>query len=262
MNALSNAKLQFFNIGKYGGMYTDFADFSKSPRPFFSIGMILKGNGNFYVENSDTVSVSHGDIIIVPSAATYVSDWSGKPDIAYITFHFIFQSGFDGNIEIQRLSGFERLEDDFKFAYDNFTRSAQPFKVMSIFYNVLHKVYPKIKISSEKRISASIKKAVDYITVNYAGSITLPELCKIANLSQSRFFTLFKRETGMTPIEYKNRICVKNAEKLIASGDLSIEEISERLGFNSSSYFRRTFRAYTGKSPREYKNSFKNDLRL
>ena len=66
----------------------------------------------------------------------------------------------------------------------------------------------------------------------------------------------------MTPIEYKNRLCVQNAEKLLLTNDLSIEEISEKMGFNSASYFRRIFRKYVGKSPREYKNSVCADLRL
>lgn len=259
---LGNIKLQFLNIGKYGGVHTDTVDFSSTPRPFFSVGMILDGKGDFYEQSSKIVSVSPGDIIVVPSAVTYVSHWIGSPNISYITFHFIFEKGFGGNIPIQKIGGFEYLKNYFEFAYDNFSSIEQSFKILAVFYNILDKIYPKIKKSSEKQMPASIKKAIDYITQNCTNDITIKELASIANLSQSRFFAVFKAETGMTPIEYKNSLVIRSAEKLLLTADLSVDEICEKLGFNSSSYFRRTFKAYTGKSPREYKNSIKTDLRL
>ena len=262
MNIDINAKLQYFKIGKYGGIHAKTDDYSNTPRPYFSIGMILRGNGKFYTENSDVVNVSPGEIIIVPSAATYISHWHGTPNISFIIFHFIFDKDFEGNIPIQKISSFEHLKKDFEFAYENFSVPAHAFKVLSIFYNMLSEIFPSIKIISEKHINSSIKKAVDYITYNYTNNINIAELSKIANLSPSRFFTVFKKETGVSPIEYKNRISIRNAEKMLVSEDYSIEEISEKIGFNSASYFRRTFKAFTGKSPREYKNAFRENPKL
>lgn len=262
MNVISNAELSFLSIGKYGGVYTDTADFSDNPRPFFSIGMILSGEGKFCCENSEDVNVLKGDIIIVPTAATYISHWIGNPDISYITFHFILEKDFDGNIPIQKVCGLEHLIKDFVFAYDNFLTSEKPFKIISIFYGILDEVFPKIKMDAEKKIRTSVKKAADYITFNYTSNITAQELSAIANLSPSRFFTVFKKETGFTPIEYKNRICIRNAGKMLLTSDLSVEEIAEKLGFNSSSYFRRTFRAFTGMSPSEYRNSIKTEFKI
>lgn len=262
MNILTNTRLQFLNIGKYGGTHTDTADFSNTPRPFFSIGMILDGTGDFYEQNYGCVSVCPGDIIIVPNAATYISHWTGNPYISYITFHFILENGFGKNIPIQKICGFGHLTKDFCLAYDNFANSEMSFKILSIFYGILHEIFPKIKKSSEKQLYTSVKKAVDYITLNYTNNITIAELAETANLSPSRFFAVFKSETGTTPIEYKNRICIRNAEKMLLTDDLSVEEIGEKLGFNSASYFRRTFKAYTGKSPREYKNGIKASLKL
>lgn len=262
MNIQPNGELKFLNIGKYGGMYTDTADFSDNPRPFFSIGMILNGKGDFCEQKSDPVHVDPGDMIIVPDAARYLSHWSGSPVISYITFHFILEESFGGNISIQKVCGLEHLTKDFIFAYDNFSTAQRPFKVLSIFYNLLDEVIPKIQRNSEKQIRTSVKKAIDYITFHYKENIAIQELAAIANLSASRFFTVFKEETGVTPIEYKNRICIKNAEKMLLTSDLSIEEIAEKLGFNSSAYFRRTFKAFTGQSPREYKNNIKTGLKI
>ena len=61
-----NMELKFLNIGKYDGMYNFTADFSDNPRPFFSIGMILSGKGDFCEQKSNPVHVDPGDIITVP----------------------------------------------------------------------------------------------------------------------------------------------------------------------------------------------------
>lgn len=262
MNILTNTRLQFLNIGKYGGMYADTADFSGTPRPFFSIGMILNGTGDFYEKNYGRVSVFPGDIIIVPNAATYISRWTGNPHIEYITFHFILENGFENNIPIQKISGYEHLTKYFCLAYNNFANSEMSFKILSIFYGIVHEIFPKIKKSSAKQLCTSVKKAVDYITLHYTNYITIAELAEMANLSPSRFFTVFKKETGFTPIAYKNHICIRNAKKMLLISDLSIEQIAEKLGFNSSSYFRRTFKAFVGQSPIKYRNSIKTELRI
>ena len=60
----------------------------------------------------------------------------------------------------------------------------------------------------------------------------------------------------MSPIEYKNKIMIRHAERsLVDHPEVSIEELSERLGFESSIYFRRLFKATTGKTPREYRKT-------
>lgn len=148
---LSNSNLQFFNIGKYGGLYTDTADFSRLPRPYFNIGMVLKGNAVFYAENSEPVSVTAGEIIVVPTGAVYVSRWVGNPEISYITFHFILEKCFDKIYNIQKISGVERLKSKFEFAYEKFSDPSYSFKILEIFYGVLSEVYPKI-IKSQKNV--------------------------------------------------------------------------------------------------------------
>ncbi len=262
MNILNNTKLLFLNIGKYDYMHTDENDFSNKPRPFFSIGMIIKGHGCIRTDGTDEIDVFPGDIIVIPYSATYSSKWTGNPNITYITFHFIPENGFSTIIPIQKITGLKHLTDEFVYAYDNFKIPSQSYKILSIFYGVLNDVFSEITISSEKHMNKSIKKALDYLTVNYKENITIKELAEISNLSQSRFFAVFKNETGMTPIEYKKRIASRNAEKMLITTDYSIEEISEKLGFNSTSYFRRTFKQFTGKSPSEYKKGIKTGFKL
>lgn len=79
----------------------------------------------------------------------------------------------------------------------------------------------------------------------------------LVHLGVSRFHECFKKETGMTVIEYKKSVAVKHAALLLLDGDRkSIEEISSECGFHSAEYFRRVFRTHTGKSPKEYRKDW------
>lgn len=262
MNALTNTNLQFLKIEKYRHMYTDTTDFTNIPRPFFNVAMILDGKGNFYTKSETVTYVVPGDIIIIPTASTYMSEWSGTPEISYITLHFIIENVFDGDIPIQKICGLEHLKNDFELAYNSFSSPDKKFKALGIFFSILHEIYPKITTASKKQISVPVKEAITYITFNYTKSIIISKLAKIASLSPSRFFSVFKKETGMTPIEYKNSILVQNAKKMLLTTNLSVEEISEKLGFNSTSYFRRLFKSFEYKSPREYRKCVKASSKL
>ncbi len=262
MNQIENTKLQFFKMSKTEVKYTDTADFLDVPRPFWSIGMILAGSGTFQEQNGESIEVFPGDMILVPTAATYISHWTGSPDICYISFHFILNRGFRGNIAIQKIAGLESLKKEFETAYRLFGENDKTFQLLSIFFHVISEVYPKIQQRPQKPLNTSIQKAIERITFCYQNDLSIKELAETANLSPSRFFTVFRQETGMTPITYKNYVCIQNAEKMLLTTDFSMEEISEKLGFHSSSYFRRTFRAFTGKSPREYRKEIQAKLKL
>lgn len=264
MSNLTTGGLEFFKVGKYDYKNGHICDFSNSPRPHFCMGLIIKGKGIFKFSSGgkkETVEVGVGDIIFVPVTSRYISVWQGDPDVCYVSFHFYLSSDSliseKNNFKIQKvtLSDFEALKEDFLYAFKNYnTDSAEEFISLGIFYKILGKVFPQLKALKPKRIDERIEKAVEYINLNSESDISVPELAHMCNLSPSHFYTKFKQETGVTPVDFKNRILINRASKLlICNKELSIEEIGEILGFNSATYFRRIFRDFTGKSPREYR---------
>ncbi len=65
---------------------------------------------------------------------------------------------------------------------------------------------------------------------------------------------LFKRETGMTPLQYLKDRRLENAARILAVnyGRSSISETAQMCGFNDPLYFSRQFRNKFGVSPRDY----------
>ena len=68
----------------------------------------------------------------------------------------------------------------------------------------------------------------------------------------SYFCRFFKKNVGVSIMDYFTKIKIEQAMKLIAEGELSFRTISERLGFESPEYFSRVFKRKTGLTPTEY----------
>ena len=71
------------------------------------------------------------------------------------------------------------------------------------------------------------------------------------------FRRCFKEETNMTPLEYLTTLRIEEAkELLIRSTFHSVEEVSDRCGFNDCFYFSKVFKKHTGFSPRDYRKKY------
>jgi len=266
MNSSEHYGIDFLKIDKHDYENNHICDFSLAPRPHFCMGLILAGKGKFVFENegnTEIIEVLKGDIIFVPVTSRYISYWEGKTVSSYISFHFYLSENSliseKNNFKIQKvtLSDFEELKKDFFYAFENFNcDSEKHFAALGIFYKILSLVLPKLSQSNPTHLDARIRKAVDYINLNSEDNISVPQLAAICNLSPSHFYNKFKSETGYTPVEYRNRVLINRASKLlVCNKDLSVEEISYLLGFHSAAYFRRIFKAFTGKTPLQYRKT-------
>lgn len=104
---------------------------------------------------------------------------------------------------------------------------------------------------------ASIQEALSYIKANYNQPITLAEVAAIVHLNTSYFSTLFKQSVCVNFSQYVTTYRIKEAKKLLLAKKYSIEEISFRVGYQSSKYFIQIFKEYEKITPKQYQ---KNNL--
>ena len=78
-------------------------------------------------------------------------------------------------------------------------------------------------------------------------------LCREMGMSRASLFNKMKSITGTGAKEYINKIRIEKAKALMETTDLTIAEVSDRTGFASQSYFSTAFKAYTGLSPRQFR---------
>ncbi len=105
-----------------------------------------------------------------------------------------------------------------------------------------------------------LQKIISFIEVNYPKDIRLEEIAAMANMQTNAFCRYFKRKTNFSLVDFINRVRVGNACRLLLQGDLLVQEIGYRSGFNSNSYFITQFRLKTGKTPKAYRVFYRDKL--
>lgn len=92
-----------------------------------------------------------------------------------------------------------------------------------------------------------------YIDQHYKESITLDLLAEKVSINKYYMAHAFKREYGVSPINYLIARRIQESKRLLTETDLSLSQIATVLGFSSSSYFSQSFRNAEGISPTEYR---------
>lgn len=105
-----------------------------------------------------------------------------------------------------------------------------------------------------KQIEQTIQKACLIIRENIDKNINIGKLALDLNIDYSIFRKMFKEYTGISPGQYHLSLRIRQAKDLLINTNLSIKEISYRLGFESIFYFSRVFKSKTGINPTQYKN--------
>lgn len=101
---------------------------------------------------------------------------------------------------------------------------------------------------------SSLIEKVKYLIHNQYNDpeISLQSIAQTTFTSPSYLSTIFKKEMGVSFVEYLAMVRVDKAKELCAKKDLKISEIAHRIGYQDSSYFSYCFKKIVGSSPSEY----------
>lgn len=99
---------------------------------------------------------------------------------------------------------------------------------------------------------------IEYFQQNISKKLSLDDICEKVNYSKAFLCRIFKAQTGETLLSCFNRLKIEEAKRLLKETELSVETISQELGFLESKYFSAVFKRLTGVSPTVYKSQFLN----
>lgn len=100
-----------------------------------------------------------------------------------------------------------------------------------------------------------ISRAITYVKDNYMNKITLEETSEYVYLSPSYFSRIFKMEMGINFNKYINQVRVEAARKLLLNDQVTLVDVSSRVGFEEQSYFSKVFKKMTDVTPSRYRES-------
>ncbi len=211
----------------------------------YYISYLISGEVRLAAEG-ETHYVRAGQAIYVPKGYRYQSFWRGER-IDFITFAF-FEAGTQENLKThpQVLSADEDLTALFlSVPIEHGVGGAVTYRSLSIFYAVLDRLADRLTQGGDRE-DRIIKQAKTYIAQNPRASV--PEIAAACGISEPYLYVICRR-AGTTPNAVKQHLLCEMAADLLISTDLRVEEIAERLGFSSDTYFRKVFRKHIGQAP-------------
>ncbi len=121
-------------------------------------------------------------------------------------------------------------------------------EVLSVYCSLVRK-------HSVKSFSPLVQKVIIMIESNLANDLSLAALAKAHSISPAYLSGIFKKETGETLTEFVNSKRIDYAKTLLKNTNLQVQTIAQHCGILDIHYFCRVFKKFTGKTPKEYRNS-------
>lgn len=240
--------------------------------------LVLSGQ-MLYRANEETRRIVAGDAVFVNSNVIHAGFRDGDSHCIYRTFDFRPQllAGFEGSLVGSRYV--RPLSEDGLLPYAFFPaekeecaparsaigavfalceekRAGRELLMTAALYRLWFFLY---QASLEKgpvppdRGVATVRAAIAFMEAHYSEKLTLRDLSEASGLSRSELCRTFRRYTGRTPFEYLLHLRVRRALPYLESGNLSVTQIAEAVGFGGGSYFAEVFQRFYGCSPLSYR---------
>ena len=104
--------------------------------------------------------------------------------------------------------------------------------------------------------SRRVEKTMVYLNANFDKPITLSDVAKVANMTQTAFSRFFKTRTGTNFIDSLNDIRLGHASRMLIETTETVSEIAYNCGYNNIANFNRLFKKKKNCTPKEFRESY------
>ena len=236
--------------------------------------------------NAEPCILQPGDIHVISPGDTYTFR-SLTPDAAYIHLYFshslietstrhLFQTRFveplkAGQLRLPRvIRPGDRPYDKLRLEFDRLDPGKEgleeyTMELYSIVVSLCAAIAPYCTAvgqteSTAKAPSDLVTECLNYARTHYAQPITLAQLADHVHLHPNYVCAVFKKATGISFFEHLSRYRINRAARFLRSTKDPVNEIAERCGFHSASFFCRKFAQYYGMSPSAYRKNFSREI--
>lgn len=248
MNSIFFYDLFYFceiNFNKYH--YTD----NRAGSPNHYIAIMNKGRCKLVSENQ-TIEINEGDVFYIPFGIPYQSFWYGNNDITFKSLGFrFFPEANEKKFCLQKINCDKSIKNKLNKITMNKTVTSD---TLCDFFGIINQLLPLMQtenLSSNERICINAK---EYIYQNIDCCAT--DIARHCGISESTLYLAFKTTLHKTPNEIKNEILCEKAIFLLSTTNKAVQEISDTLGFSSTSYFRKSLRKHIGLTPKEIRKKY------
>lgn len=257
--------------------------YTKLKSPDCRLFCIISGSGKISFEHEE-YKLQQGTVILFPSGIEYV--WC-VDNLKYYAINFDYTQDFDElnktlhaipasvikDVNILKHPDFEdvtvlkapivlyenlSLEKYFNLIVSEFNVKNEFYKplVSSLLKTLLIRiVYCKMHLKTENvKSSKVVRDIIEYITSNYDKDITNTKISEFFSYNASYINRIFKQYTGKSIRQFLINYRINAAAEMLATSNMSVEEICLATGFKDISHFSKTFKKHIGKNPCAYRN--------
>lgn len=231
----------------------------------WQLGLLARGSGIIEFKNT-RYRTKAGSLSIIPpncwhrfrpdAKTGWTTYWVGfKGELAN---RFAEAAGFNLNGEVRDFSDNDPLRRIFASTISDMLIYAEQ-KPLSAAASIpmLIATIAEATSSNQPGSRASILTAQTYITDHQTETIDFEELARSLNIPYRTFRFQFRKEIGCSPLRYQLKQRLTRAKNLLASSNMSVKDIAETLGFNSTWYFAHFFQKHTSCSPATYRKRYR-----
>lgn len=228
----------------------------------------LKGIG-YYIVGDKHFEVHPNQFFLLPATEDYLRYWADSEDpwtIYWVHFTGNIIQDFNNSLNINILKGPVSIpfNDKALEIWDNMYESLEMGYSIENLCNANFCLYhfaasflfpDKHTIREKGDAEGMVNVSIMNMQENIGKMLAVEDMARQHKLSTSHFSSLFRKATGMPPINYFIHLKMQKACQLLYSNEVKIKGIAEVLGYDDPYYFSRVFKKSMGVSPQKYKFS-------
>ena len=243
-----------------------FSEYKNTPRATSAFFLILSDvRGIFTAEDGTRTEITRGDVVYLPAGIRYHAAFlGGRADTRIDTYTVNFRLLDKTGEEVRLADGILRLAGDQSGLFDTYFHrlaastppvgaSGNLFRQKADFYALVDALLThNIK---RKELYYPIRRGIEALCHDWNKNERIEVYAALCGMSEGYFYRLFRRATGMSPVEYRNLLRVSNACSILKNTRFSVREVSAIVGYDDPFYFCRIFKKHTGSAPMDYRKS-------
>ncbi|HEY0610807.1 MAG TPA: AraC family transcriptional regulator [Chitinophaga sp.] len=228
----------------------------------------LRGKGWYRIGNRH-FEVGPNQYAIIPATTQYLCYGADEEDpwtIYWVHFSGPDMDGFNRSLNIDAQNGARDIPFNEKGLqiWENMYKSLEMGYSTENLTNAnfcLHQfiatfIYPDKHLQHKNTTEENyITQTIHYMRSQLHEKLTVEDFAARYKLSASYFSSLFRKATGMPPIDYFIHLKIQKACLLLFQNNLKIKEVAEAVGYDDPYHFSRLFKKHMNVSPEQYKAS-------
>lgn len=233
-------------------------------RDHYIIHYILGGKGSFTVGETTYQLGKNDGFLICPDTVVYYEADADEP----WSYGWVGFNGFKAPVYLKQ-AGLDNQNPIFRYEKDHFLREClvrmistkrltrgKEIRLIGLLYEFLSQLVEMTDnnlLEKDNRKEEYVRKALEYIRMNYSRKIAISEIAHHVGLDRSYLYSLFQEYLNTSPQDYLIRFRMEKACELLQATSLSVGSIAYSVGYEDPLLFSKVFKKARGLPPREYR---------